>query len=288
MDHHHLRPIRSVLYLPAVNSRAVEKARTIPCDAVILDLEDAVAPEAKEVARQQAVEAVRAGGFGRRLVTVRVNGLDTPWGLDDLAAVAEAAPAAVVVPKIAGVADLERVSQAMRETGGDVLPLWPMIETPSAVLDARAIAMHPGVEVLVLGTNDLLLELRARAVPGRSPLLHSLTHTVLAARAAGVRVIDGVCNDFKDVDALAAECRQGVELGFDGKTLIHPAQVEPCNAAWTPSADEVAHAQRVVEAFEAASAGGRGVATVDGRMVEHLHVAIARRVLDLAGPAGAS
>jgi citrate lyase subunit beta/citryl-CoA lyase len=276
-------PIRSVLYLPAANERALEKARTLPCDAVIVDLEDAVAPDAKDVARHRAVSALRAGGFGRRVLTVRCNALDTEWGLEDLAAVVPAGPDAIILPKVTGVADLRRCADALRSIdGGTSVRLWPMIETPSAILDARDIAAHERVDVLVMGTNDLTLELRAEAVPGRAPLVPHLAMALAAARAEGVRIVDGVFNDIGDAAGFEAECRQGRALGFDGKTLIHPSQIEPCNAAWTPSEAEVEHAHRVIEAFGAAQAAGRGVATVDGRMVENLHVEMARRVLDLA------
>jgi citrate lyase subunit beta/citryl-CoA lyase len=276
-------PLRSVLYMPASNARALEKARTIPCDALILDLEDAVAPDAKERAREQAVDAVRAGGFGRRVVTIRCNGLDTPWGEEDVAAIAAAGPDAIVLPKVADAADLQRYKSALGATGPRrEVRLWPMIETPRAILCAREIAAHPQVDVFVMGTNDLTLELRAAAVAGRAPLVPHLAAALVAARAEGVRIVDGVFNDIKDPEAFAAECRQGVELGFDGKTLIHPSQVEPCNAAWTPTKGEVQHARTVIAAFATAQAEGRGVATLDGRMIENLHVEMARRVLAMA------
>jgi citrate lyase subunit beta/citryl-CoA lyase len=275
-------PICSVLYMPAANARALEKARTIPCDALILDLEDAVAPDAKVLARQQAIDAVRAGGFANRIVTIRSNGLDTPWGNDDLHAIAAAAPDAVVLPKITGTEDLARYKAVLASAGATAdLRLWPMIETPGAILSARDLAADPDVDVFVMGTNDLTLELQAAAVPGRAPILAHLAHAILAARAGGVRIVDGVFNDIKNLDEFATECRQGVELGFDGKTLIHPSQVEPCNAAWTPTAAEGDHARKVIDAFDAAAAKGLGVATLDGRMIEKLHVEIARRVLAL-------
>lgn len=278
-----MRPIRSVLYLPAANARAIEKARAIACDALILDLEDAVAPEAKDAARRQALDAVRARGFGDRIVTVRCNGLDTPWGADDLAAIATATADAVVLPKVADVDDLGRYKDALASAGATgALRLWPMIEMPSAIFAARSIAADPDVDVLVLGTNDLTLELRAVAVPGRAPIMAHLAHVVLAARSAGVRVLDGVFNDINDLGGFVTECRQGVELGFDGKTLIHPTQVEPCNSAWRPTNDEVAHAHQVIEAFDLAASQGEAVATVNGRMIENLHVEIARRVIAAA------
>lgn len=273
------RPIRSVLYMPAANARALQKARTIPCDALIFDLEDAVAPDAKDLARRQAVDAVRAGGYGSRVVTIRCNSIDSPWGVDDLRAIATAAPDAIVLPKITGTADLERYKTVLAAHGGVMARLWPMIETPGAILAARDLATDPDVDVLVMGTNDLTLELRAATVPGRAPIVPHLAHAILSARAGAVRIVDGVFNDIVDLEGFATECRQGVELGFDGKTLIHPSQVEPCNDAWTPGPAEMEHARKVIEAFDAASAEGRGVATVDGRMIENLHVEIARRIL---------
>ena len=273
------RPIRSVLYMPAANARALEKARTIPCDALILDLEDAVAPDAKDLARRQAVDAVRSGGYGTRIVTIRCNSIDSPWGADDLRAIATAAPDAIVLPKITGTDDLERYKTVLAAHGDVMARLWPMIETPGAILAARDLATDPDVDVLVMGTNDLTLELRAATVPGRAPIVPHLAHAILTARAGAVRIVDGVFNDIIDLEGFATECRQGVELGFDGKTLIHPSQVEPCNDAWTPGPAEVEHARKVIEAFDAASAEGRGVATVDGRMIENLHVEVARRVL---------
>ena len=270
--------LRSVLYLPASNARAVDKARTLPADALILDLEDSVAPDAKEAAREQACSAVSSGGYGDRLVTIRCNGLDTPWGEADLAAAATARPHAVVVPKTAGPESLDRVVAVV----GPDTRLWAMVETPGAVLAAREIAAHPQVDVLVLGTNDLAKELRAALVPGRAPLVPHLATVLLAARAAGVLALDGVYNDVRDLEGFEAECRQGAELGFDGKTLVHPGQIEPANRVWAPDEDEVEHAHRVIEAFDQAQREGRGVATVDGRMVENLHVDLARRVLATA------
>ena len=270
--------LRSVLYLPASNARAVDKARTLPADALILDLEDSVAPDAKEAAREQACAAVSSGGYGDRLVTIRCNGLDTPWGEADLAAAATARPHAVVVPKTAGPESLDRVVAVV----GPDTRLWAMVETPGAVLAAREIAAHPQVDVLVLGTNDLAKELRAAPVPGRAPLVPHLATVLLAARAAGVLALDGVYNDVRDLEGFEAECRQGAELGFDGKTLVHPGQIEPANRVWAPDEDEVEHAHRVIEAFDQAQREGRGVATVDGRMVENLHVDLARRVLATA------
>ncbi len=269
-----MRVRRSVLYMPSSNARALEKAKTIPADAVILDLEDAVAPDAKELARAQACAAVRSGEYGGRELTIRCNGLDTPWGEADLRAAAAAAPSAVVVPKVSGVEHLRAVTARI----GDI-PIWAMVETPAAVFDIRAIAGFDQVEVLVLGTNDLAKELRAALVPGRAPLVPHLATALLGAREAGKVILDGVYNDVRDLAGFEAECRQGADLGFDGKTLVHPSQVEIANRVWAPDSAEVEHARRVIAAFEQATARGQGVVTVDGRMVENLHVESARRIL---------
>ena len=277
-----IRPRRSVLYMPAANERAVEKAKTIPCDAVIFDLEDAVAPDAKPEARQRAVAAVRSGDYGSRELMIRCNGLDTQWGEDDLAAAAAARPAAVVIPKVDSFADVEDVAWRLEEADTTDVAIWPMIETPTAIFEVREIAAHPWVAVLVMGTNDLAKELRSPLVPGRHPLVAHLATAVLAAREAGVAILDGVYNDVKNPDGFREECRQGMEMGFDGKTLIHPTQVDPANEVWAPAPDEVEHAGRVIAAFDEAVADGRGVVTVDGRMIENLHVDNARRVLAVA------
>ena len=278
-----LRPRRSVLYMPAANDRALEKAQTIPADAIIFDLEDAVAPDAKPDARAKAVAAVRSGLYGNRELTIRCNGLDTQWGTDDVLAAGAAAPAAVVIPKVDSVVYLDRVSALLDEAGAPAtVMIWPMIETPTAVFDVRAIAAHPRVAVLVMGTNDLAKELRSPLVPSRHPLVPHLATALLAAREAGKMILDGVYNDVKNPEGFVAECRQGMEMGFDGKTLIHPSQVEPANELWAPSPDDVEYAERVIAAFDEAVAAGMGVVTVDGRMVENLHVDNARRVLATA------
>ncbi len=277
------RPRRSVLYMPAANERALEKAKSIPADAIIFDLEDAVAPDAKPDARSKAAAAVTSGEYGDRELTIRCNGLDTEWGADDLAAAAAAAPSAVVIPKIESVDAVEAVAAGLTSAGApDHVRIWPMIETPAAIFEVRSIAAHPRVAVLVMGTNDLARELRSPIVPGRHPLIPHLATALLAGREADVDVLDGVYNDVKDPDGFAAECRQGMEMGFDGKTLIHPSQVEPANETWAPSADEIEHARKVIAAFDEAVADGRGVVTVDGRMIENLHVENARRVLAVA------
>jgi citrate lyase subunit beta / citryl-CoA lyase len=276
------RPRRSALYMPAANERALEKAKAISCDAIIFDLEDAVAPDAKPAARERAVAAVRSGEYGQRELTIRCNGLATPWGADDLAAAGAAGPAAVVVPKVDSVSYVDKVVAVLDTTAAEPIPIWAMIETPTAIFDARAIAAHPRVDVLVMGTNDLARELRAPLVAGRTNLLSHLASALLAAREAGKAALDGVYNDVGDADGFAAECRQGVELGFDGKTLIHPSQVEPANRAWSPSDEEIERSRRIIDAYTEAEADGRGVVTVEGRMIEHLHVANARRTLAIA------
>lgn len=285
-----LRPLRSVLYMPGSNARALEKAKSIPADGLILDLEDAVAPDAKAAAREQVCAAAASGEYGHRVVTIRVNGLDTEWHADDVAAAAAARPHAVVVPKVGSPQDVLQVESALLNGGaGESVEIWAMIETPAAILAAEQIAAAtPRLTTFVMGTNDLVSELRAHHTPGRAPLVFALSRCVLAARAHGKTVLDGVYNDVKDAEGFVAECRQGRELGMDGKTLIHPSQVEPCNAAFAPSADDVAHARAVIEAFEASLREGKGVATVNGRLIENLHVTDAKRVLALDNAMSAS
>jgi citrate lyase subunit beta/citryl-CoA lyase len=277
-----LRPRRSVLYMPAANDRALEKAQTIPADSIIFDLEDAVAPDAKPDARTKAVAAVQSGLYGNRELTIRCNGLDTQWGNDDVTAAAGARPSAVVIPKVDSVEYVDKVAALLDAAGAGDVMIWPMIETPTAMFNVREIAAHPRVAVLVMGTNDLAKELRSPLVPSRHPLVPHLATALLAAREAGKMILDGVYNDVKNPDGFEAECRQGMEMGFDGKTLIHPSQVEPANEMWAPSADDVDYAERVIAAFDEAVADGRGVVTVDGRMIENLHVDNARRVLATA------
>jgi citrate lyase subunit beta / citryl-CoA lyase len=278
------RPRRSVLYMPGSNARALEKARGLDADALILDLEDAVAPDAKERARDQVCAALRAGGYGHREIAVRINGLDTPWGEKDLAAAAAAAPDAILVPKVESAAMLAEVERRLGGAGApDSTALWCMLETPRGVLNAAEIARASARQaVWVMGTNDLAKDLHCLHTPQRLPLLASLSLCLLAARAAGLVVLDGVYNDLEDADGFAAACRQGLELGFDGKTLIHPGQIAACNASFSPDADEIERSRRIIAAFEVARAEGRGVAVVDGRMVENLHVENARRVVALA------
>ncbi len=287
MSHDHnstIRPRRSVLYMPAANERALEKAKTLPADAIIFDLEDAVAPDAKEVARPNAVAAASSGEYGNRELTIRCNGLDTPWGADDIAAAASSGASAVVIPKVNSVAALDQVSALLDAAGApSSLTIWAMIETPTAIFDVRAIAAHRRVSVLVMGTNDLARELRsALGAAGRHPLLPHLATALAAAREAGIAILDGVYNDVKDLEGFRAECVQGAEMGFDGKTLIHPGQVPVANDVWAPTDDEVAQARRVIAAFDDGLAQGLGVITVDGRMIENLHVANAQRTLAVA------
>ncbi|MEI5674318.1 MULTISPECIES: HpcH/HpaI aldolase/citrate lyase family protein [unclassified Nocardioides] len=275
------RPRRSVLYMPSSNAKALEKAKTLPVDGVILDLEDAVAPDAKVDARAAAVAAVRSGEYGRRELTIRVNGIGTQWHDDDLVAASQAGPDAIVVPKVNSAEEVRGLVAAMEAAGApEHTRLWAMIETPVAILDALAIARaSERLAVLVLGTNDLVKELYAEHVPGRAPILPSLHTALLAARAAGIAIVDGVYNDVKDADGFLAECRQGREMGFDGKTLIHPGQVEGANAAFAPSEQAVADARGLIQAWE--DGAGSGVVTFNGRMVENLHVESARRTLDI-------
>jgi citrate lyase subunit beta/citryl-CoA lyase len=279
-----LRPRRSVLYMPGANERALEKAAGLPADALILDLEDAVAPDAKVEARARVAEAAASGRYGRREVAIRVNGPGTPWHDDDLRAAAAAGPDAVLVPKVDSAATVHAIEQAL-EAGGapDRTRVWAMLETPLAALHAEQIcATSDRLAVLVMGTNDLAKELNAEHVPGRQPLLPGLGLCLLAARATGKAILDGVYNDIKDAEGFEAECVQGRQMGFDGKTLIHPSQLEPCNRVFAPDPGEVERSQRIIEAFETAQKEGRGVVTVDGRMIENLHVDQARRTLALA------
>ncbi|MCE9648382.1 MAG: CoA ester lyase [Parvibaculum sp.] len=282
------RPRRSVLYMPGSNARAMEKAREIAADALILDLEDAVAPDAKEEARAQVVAAVKAGGYGKREIAIRVNGLDTPWGMDDIKAAVAAKPDAILVPKINSADDVRRAEAAMSDAGAPAtLQLWCMIETPLAILNIQSIAaeargLASRMTLWVMGTNDIAKELRAAHTPDRVPMLASLGLSVIAARAYGIAILDGVYNDIKNEAGFAAICEQGRDMGFDGKTLIHPSQVAPCNAIFSPDVETVAFARRTIEAFAAPENKGKGVLKVDGRMVEILHAEIAKRTVAIA------
>jgi citrate lyase subunit beta/citryl-CoA lyase len=270
--------------MPAANERALEKAKSIAADAIIFDLEDAVAPDAKESARANAVAAASSGDYGGRELTIRCNGLDTPWGVDDLAAAAQSGAAAVVIPKVGSVSYLDEISARLDAAGADSgMKIWAMVETPTAMFDVRALAGHWRVEVLVMGTNDLARELRSSlGAAGRHPLVPHLATALAAARESGKVILDGVFNDVKDLDAFRVECVQGFEMGFDGKTLIHPGQVDICNAVWAPSADDIEHARGLIAAFEDGIAAGKGVVTYNGRMIENLHVANAQRLLAVA------
>ncbi len=276
------RPRRSVLYMPANNERALEKAKTLPVDGLILDLEDAVGPDHKAVARENACAATASGDYGLREVTIRVNGIGTQWHEEDLAAACGAGPDGIVVPKVGSAQQVRDLVAAMEAHGVPArTSLWAMVETPEAILGAAELAAASDrLAVLVMGTNDLVKELGARHVPGRAPLATALSLSVLAARAAGIAILDGVYNDVRDTAGFEAECAAGRDLGFDGKTLIHPGQVEACNAIFAPSADEEDDARGVLAAWEAGS--GTGVVTYRGRMVENLHVDIARRVIATA------
>jgi citrate lyase subunit beta/citryl-CoA lyase len=279
-----LRPRRSVLYMPGANERALEKAKGLAADALILDLEDAVAPDAKAEARERVCAAVGSGAYGARELTIRANGLDTEWHADDVAAIADAGPDAIVVPKIDSVGDVRTVEAALEKAGApDRTRIWAMVETPVAMLRAEEIASSSErLAVLVMGTNDLAKELHAEHVPGRQPLLTGLSLCLLAARAAGKVILDGVYNDIGNVEGFEGECVQGRQMGFDGKTLIHPSQLDPCNRIYAPGEAEVERAQTIIAAFEEAEAAGKGVVTVDGRMIENLHVDQARRTLAIA------
>lgn len=284
---HVFRPRRSVLYMPSSNAKALEKAKTLPVDGIILDLEDAVAPDAKPEARAAACAAAASGAYGRRELTIRVNGIGTEWHDADLAAAAQAGPDGVVVPKVNSADEVRSLVAALEKAGApDHTRLWAMVETPEAIFNVRELAAASDrLAVLVMGTNDLVKELYAEHVPGRAPLLTSLTLSLLAARAAGVAIVDGVYNDVKNTDGFLAECQQGRELGFDGKTLIHPGQVEGANAAFAPSEQAVADARGIIEAWESAraeSGGGSGVVTYNNKMVENLHVESAQRTLAIA------
>ena len=283
-----IRPRRSVLYMPGSNVRALEKAKTLAVDGVIIDLEDSVAPEAKETARKQAADAVKAGGFGGREVFIRINGVDSPWHADDLSAAARAAPDVILVPKVSSPDTLELIGRRLLDMGTDrKTRVWAMIETPLAIFNILSIAAEARdsetrLSGFVMGTNDLAKDTRARLVPGRAPMLPWLSMCVAAARIHGIDILDGVYNDIGNADGFINECRQGVDLGFDGKTLIHPSQIEPCNVAFSPSPAEVEWARKMIEAFDLPENRGKGVVSIDGRMVERLHADMARRTVAIA------
>jgi citrate lyase subunit beta/citryl-CoA lyase len=274
------RPRRSVLYMPASRASALEKAKGLPADALIFDLEDAVAPDAKADARRMAVQAALSGDYGRREIAIRANGLDTPWGKEDLQAIARSGAHAVVIPKVESAKMLEEVDQILGDAGApETLWLWAMIETPKGVLRVEEIAAHSKLMVLVMGTSDLAVDLTANHTPERIPFLTSFGLVLLAARVHGRSVLDGVHLNLTDDKEFEAHCRQAVDMGFDGKTLIHPKQVAPANAWFGPDPKAVENAEKVVEAYETAIATGQGVATLDGKLIENLHAVQARRIL---------
>jgi citrate lyase subunit beta / citryl-CoA lyase len=283
-----IRPRRSVLYVPGSNARAMEKARTLPCDVVVFDLEDAVAPEAKDSARKQIADTIAARNFGARELFVRVNGLDTPWWIDDINMVAKAKPDALLVPKIETPRHLSDIADRLSDIGADhAIRVWVMVETARAILALREIAATASDPELrlsgfVIGTNDLAKETRMRLTRGRANMLPWLSLCVLSARAHGLEILDGVYNDIADAAGFAAECVQARDLGFDGKTVIHPSQIGPCNEAFTPPSDEVAQARRIIAAFNEPDNAGKGAIQLEGRMVERLHADIAKRTVAIA------
>ena len=281
---HNVQPYRSVLYMPGSRPRALEKARTLAADALILDLEDAVAPAEKPRARDLVGEAVEAGGYGARRLIVRINALDTEWGLEDLERTCAAGPDAILLPKVEKPAHILRLADLMEANGAPVRTrIWAMMETPRAMLNAPSVAgAHPRLEGFVMGTNDLVKDLGAAHTPDRTPLLASLGLCLLAARAEGLICVDGVYNAFQDQDGLRAACVQGRDMGFDGKTLIHPGQIDAANAAYTPPADEIARARKIMGVFDLPENANKGVVQLDGQMVERLHVEMAKRTIAIA------
>jgi citrate lyase subunit beta/citryl-CoA lyase len=283
-----IRPRRSLLFMPGSNARALEKAKTLAADGIILDLEDSVAPDAKAKARDQVGTAVAARGFGRREVVIRVNGLDTPWWLDDVGMAAKTKPDGILVPKVASVADITAISDRLGDIGADhAIRVWIMIETALGVLRVEELAAcardaEMRLAGIVIGPNDIARETRMRVMPGRAPMLPALMSCVFAARAHGLDILDGVYNNFSDVDGFARECAQACEMGFDGKTLIHPGQIELCNAAFTPLAEDVASSREVLAEFAKPENAGRGVIQIRGQMVERLHMEQARRTVEIA------
>ena len=282
------RPRRSLLFMPGSNARALEKARVVPADGIILDLEDSVAPDAKAAARDQIAKAIAAGGFGKREVLIRTNGLDTPWWLDDIGMAAKAQPHGILVPKVSSVEDLNAIAERLDDVNAHAsIRVWAMIETARAVLHAEELAAaskNPKTRLagFVFGPNDISRETRIRMLPGRAAMIPMITHCILATRAHGLEILDGPYSDFSNVDGFAAECAQGRDLGFDGKTLIHPGQIEACNAIFTPREEEVAEARKIIAAFEKPENAARGAIQIDGRMVERLHAEMARRTIAIA------
>ena len=280
----HVRPRRSMLYMPGSNTRALEKGRSLPADALILDLEDAVAPDSKTEARANIVAALSEGGYGRREIIVRVNGLDTDWGAEDIAAIAAAGPDAILLPKVESAAMVQDAAERMAAAGAsENVSIMCMMETPLGILNAQEIAAaSPRLSCLVMGTSDLVKDLHAAHTPERLPVLTSLSLVILAARAYGLAVVDGVHLDLQDDEGFAAQCQQGKEFGFDGKTLIHPKTLAATNEIFAPSADEISEAHRVIDAHAEATAEGKGVVVLDGKLIENLHVENAKRVVATA------
>jgi citrate lyase subunit beta / citryl-CoA lyase len=283
-----IRPRRSLLFMPGSNTRALEKARILPADSIILDLEDSVAPEAKGLARDQIMQTIAAGGFGKREILIRTNALDTPWSSDDLRMAAKAKPDGIVVPKVSSVADIATIEDSLRDANADPsMRVWTMIETARGVLHAEELAAtsrNPGSRLagFLFGPNDISRETRIRMQPGRAIMLPMIIHCILAARAYGLEILDGPYSDFSNVDGFSQECTQARDLGFDGKTLIHPGQIEACNAIFTPPADEVARARQIIAAFERPENASRGAISLDGQMVERLHADMSRRTIAIA------
>jgi citrate lyase subunit beta / citryl-CoA lyase len=283
-----IRPRRSLLFMPGSNARALEKARNLPADGLILDLEDSVAPEAKARARDQIAQAVMAKGFGKREILIRTNGLDTSWWADDVAMAGAVEPDGILVPKVSNVEDLDKIGSRLKEIGaGAKVKVWAMIETARAVLDADKLAASvrdPKTRLagFVFGPNDISRETRIRMMPGRAAMIPMITHCILAAHAHGLEMLDGPYGDIGNLDGFAAECAQGRDLGFDGKTLIHPSHIDACNAVFTPPAEDVAEARKIIAAFELPENVSRGAIQLDGRMVERLHAEMARRTIAIA------
>jgi citrate lyase subunit beta/citryl-CoA lyase len=283
-----IRPRRSLLFMPGSNARALEKARNLAADGIILDLEDSVAPDAKALARDQIAQAIAAKGFGRREVLIRVNGLDSPWWIDDIAMAGSVRPDGILVPKVSSVEDLNAIGDRLKAVGADAsIRVWAMIETARAVLHAEELAAasrDPKTRLagFVFGPNDISRETRIRMAPGRAAMIPMITHCILATRVHGLEILDGPYSDLGNVDGFGQECAQGRDLGFDGKTLIHPGQIEACNAIFTPPAEEVAHARKIIAAFDQPENASRGAIRLDGQMVERLHADMARRTIAIA------
>ena len=283
-----IRPRRSLLFMPGSNARALEKARNLPADGIILDLEDSVAPEAKGMARDQIAQAIAVGGFGKREILIRVNTLDSPWWIDDIAMAGKARPDGILVPKVSSVEDLAAIADRLGAINADSsIRVWAMIETARAVLHAEELAAasrNPETRLagFVFGPNDISRETRIRMLPGRAAMIPMITHCILAARAYGLEILDGPYSDFSNTDGFGKECTQARDLGFDGKTLIHPGQIVACNAIFTPPEEEVAHARKIIAAFDQPENAARGAIQIDGQMVERLHADMARRTIAIA------